>query len=362
MKKWLLFLFLFASSVLPATYYVRATDGDDGDDGLTVGNAWATVQFAADNATSAGDIVLICADGDHVQSATVDFDANAGTLQNAIIFRGCAADGTDDGTMATITGSGLSPSDDLINIDLIGVFNIYENLRFTAATQYNINIGTNCNTAEIAFIDCRIDHATSAGFYTQESDAQIKIQFIHCLIDSNGSDGIASAGIGRGCFSVYSSSVHHNAGDGIEETNGSSPKTIFANNLIYRNDGHGINFTNNCKSPELIGNTFFANGGSGVYFGDVDIGFIVLYNNISKSNTTYGYYFTNASGNQYSYMDYNCVNGNGTASTNINGGTLPGSNNITSDPLFTSETNGAEDLTLQSGSPCKNVGLSPYGY
>lgn len=49
-----------------ATYYVRSSGGSDGNAGTFFGAACATIQYAADNASAAGDVVLVCADGTHL--------------------------------------------------------------------------------------------------------------------------------------------------------------------------------------------------------------------------------------------------------------------------------------------------------
>lgn len=84
------------------TYYVRSSGGNDANDGLSFANAFATIQKAADTAT-AGDDVRICADGIHVQTATIDLDTNSGTGENPIVFTGAnATTGADDGTVAAV--------------------------------------------------------------------------------------------------------------------------------------------------------------------------------------------------------------------------------------------------------------------
>jgi hypothetical protein len=58
-------------------------------------------------------------------------------------------------------------------------------------------------------------------------------------------------------------------------------------------------------------------------------------------------------------MDYNCYynNTSGDVNVNINGGVIPGTHNIETNPLFASTTLGAEDFRLQTESPCLGVGM-----
>ena len=80
-----LLLVLLASVAEATTYYVR-TDGNNANAGTTnsAGGAWATIGYAAANATVAGDLVLI-QDGTYTEG---EIDLNsAGTSGSRIVFR-----------------------------------------------------------------------------------------------------------------------------------------------------------------------------------------------------------------------------------------------------------------------------------
>ena len=192
------------------TYFVRSSGGSDDpetNDGLSFEFGWATIQYAADTAV-AGDLVLICADGAHTTTSTIDFDTNAGGLSNSIIFRGANATGGDDGTVATISGSALGANDILINITMS--YLVFENLRITNATDHNLRQDV---TGFTTFIRCRIDSATDHGIYQLGSIGMVSL--FDCEIDNN-AIGIGSASGFRGHVNMSRCSVHDNTGHGLD--------------------------------------------------------------------------------------------------------------------------------------------------
>jgi hypothetical protein len=339
-----------------ATYYAKHNAGGGG-----VGSFADpfTLQELLDN-TDAGDLGLVCNTGNYTPAATIDVDnASACTLSNLAVIRGANADGSDDGTIATISGASLGGGADLFNLNVAGLSIKFEGLRITGATQYNINLNTALNVASISFYRCRIDSASSHGIYNQESTAQFIAMFINCEIDTNGSCGIASAGLGRGGVILINSAVHDNASDGIQDTQAHS-KSEFIASLIYDNGGHGINLSNDSYGITIRNCVFFANTSNGINFDDsANTGQLIALNNIFRSNGGYGIDTNGGASGQFVLCDYNCFSNNTSGPMDI--ATL-GSNNVLADPLFTDETDGAEDFTLQAGSPCKNTGLDPYGY
>lgn len=340
-----------------ATYFVRQSGGSDGNDGLSFAQGWATIQHAADTvASGGGDLVLICADGTHAPTATIDFDTNAGATENPNIFRGASAIGVDDGTVATVSGSGIS-SAPLFNLSIASLFMTLENLRLTAGTTFNINLGTALNDSFVNFINVRIDNASGAGVFNGESDAETVFQFINCEIDNNGADGIDSAGASRGGLKIINCSIHNNTGDGVEETSGVVSKAVCIKTLFYANGGHGLNINNDLRSTIIDGCVFFNNTLNGIEIGGTTINDLVITNCIFRSNGGYGIDTNGGSLLQFAYADFNCFSNNTSGDIDINGGTPPGDNNVIDNPDFTSETGGSEDFTLQAGSPCLDVGL-----
>ena len=112
---------------------------------------------------------------------------------------------------------------------------------------------------------------------------------------------------------------------------------------------------------------FFANTGDGLsILSSSDT--VQVYNNIFRSNGGYGINTSTGTLGQFFYLDYNCSNNNTSGHIDINGGTLPGSNNVLTNPYFKVETDGSEDFRLQStstgdanDSPCLDVGIGYNG-
>lgn len=336
-----------------ATYYSSHNAGGGGAG--TNGDPF-TLQELFDN-VDAGDLGLVKNTGTYTPSATIDADnSSAATYTNLATIRGANSDGSDDGTIATISGSSLPATSDLINCNVSALHLKMEGLRLTAATRYNINLNTALNVSRIILYRCRVDNASSHGIYNQESTAQFALRMYDTEIDSNGGDGIGSAGISRGGIQADNCTFHDNTGAGVEDTN-TNAKSIYTGCLFYDNGTHGLSLHNDIIGLIVKHCVFFNNTNNGIDFGDItNSGVLSIINSIFRSNGGYGIDTNGGAAGRFDLCDYNCYHNNTSGALDIS---TPGSNNITSDPLFTSETDGSEDFTLQSGSPCLNVG---FGY
>lgn len=340
-----------------ADYFVRSSGGSDGNTGLSFAQGWATIQYALDTVNTEGDRILICADGNHLPTAQIDIDTNAIDDDDPIIILSANATGTIDGTQATISGASLPANTTMFSYNLTGFSYKWENLRITGATDHNILFTSTAN-GHASYIDCRIDSATDHGVRIEESDSDFNVNFINCEVDSNG------AGIGvntnqRGGTKVINCSIHDNTNIGYAE-GARWGKVVAIGNLIYDNGGDGIKLYYPSVSAVIMGNVIFGNSGDGLDSdNNVISGHFMIINNIFRSNGGYGINTNTATNNIFAFADYNCYSNNTSGAIDIGGGTPPGSNNVTSDPQFVSETDGSEDFTLQSGSPCLDVG---FGY
>ena len=158
---------------------------------------------------------------------------------------------------------------------------------------------------------------------------------------------------------LLSCNIHDNAGTGIEVGGAYSLRTaIIIGCKIYDNSSDGINIATNVQSLVIWNNVLFANDGDGIDMPDNCYAMLIA-NNIIRSNGGYGINTNTGNINQFAFIRNNCSHNNTSGHIDINGGALPGSDHITSDPLFTSEINGSEDFSLQSESPCRNAG---FGY
>ena len=89
MKKLITILFFLISlfTFSQNKYYVSSSTGNDGDSGLTEGLAWATLDYAEANATTAGDTIAL-RKGDVFQRASILQITHSGTSANPIVWDG----------------------------------------------------------------------------------------------------------------------------------------------------------------------------------------------------------------------------------------------------------------------------------
>ena len=146
------------------------------------------------------------------------------------------------------------------------------------------------------------------------------------------------------------------AGGGISMGNNATPSLF--NNLLISNAQDGVFVAS--SSPVIVNNTIVGSGlvnsGDGIRLWS-DPGCAPPYciegsiiNNIIVSYEV-GIF---GSGVITPVMDYNDVWGNTTADYSLPAGVVPGTHNISLDPLFANPT--ADDYHLQSGSPCVDAG------
>lgn len=325
-----------------ATYYVRSTGGSDGNAGTSFGAAWATIQYAADTAV-AGDVVLVCADGVHTPTSTINYDTNAGSYAQPVRFRGASADGTDDGTRATISGSGLGAGADLINVNLSNISLSFSDLRFTAATQHNIYIASTGGNTALSFRRCRFDSATDHGLRCDNSDGNNIFTLYNCEVDSNGGPGIGISSAARGGFKILKCSVHDNVGDGIYDSGGQYPRVIITKSAVYDNGGDGISLIS-AYGAEILDTTIYGNGGDGISVDTASTtGHLVFDSIVVAGNGEYGVNTNSGAMTRFHVLDDVCVYDNVLGHIDINGGVIPGA--LTEDPGFASVVDGAEDFT-----------------
>lgn len=327
------------------TYYVRASGGDDGNDGLSFANGWATIQHAFDTAV-AGDQVRICNDGTHSPTAQVDIDTNSGSSTSGYIhFIGASATGTLDGSIATISGASLPASTDLLDSGTSSIQYIcLENLRLTNGTKIGVNLyGSSQDYWK--FVNVRIDNMDDAGL-RYDSDY---IRCYGCEFDNNAGSGFVGSTKSGHIFVGCSS--HDNSEHGF---NIKGNYNQFFGCLAYDNVGSGF-YCLKYAHQTLINCVADRNDDDGIEFDDTvsSNGDIDILNCILRANGGYGIRFGNFA-HESGVVDYNCYYNNTSGACDV---TTPGNANITSDPQFTSVTDGSEDYSLQSGSPCRGVGL-----
>ena len=127
-------------------------------------------------------------------------------------------------------------------------------------------------------------------------------------------------------------------------------------NIIYDNGADGIVIASTEQPAVIVDNVLFGNTGDGIDIANTCYG-TIIFNNIFRSNGGYGINTNTSNAYSFSFCDYNCYSNNTSGEMDI---TTIGSNNVSDNPDFVSETDGSEDFSLQSGSPClRNAG---FGY
>lgn len=364
-----LVLILLSVSMLASSnqWFVRSSGGNDANTGQSFAQGLATTQAGLDS-VRAGDTLWLCG-GPFTLTATdtVDMDgggnASATTTTPIHIF---GADGSGNSrdnasrteiTTASTLARGLweiLPAADFINC---------RDLEFDAGGvgngEYAIYVSAEGAIAW-TWDNCTFHDADNHVIYltVHLSFGEQRWLFDRCEVYNGGlggtGGGIEALSSSRGKFCLNRCSVHDNAGDGV--TIGGSICLWVKNSLIYDNGDDGLYCPYDAGDGMLIeGNVFFGNGGDGVDI-DINMNQLKFVNNIMRSNTGYGMNTNSGSFYTYRNVHHNCASNNTAGAIDINGGTLIGLGNVTSDPLFTSETDGSEDFSLQSGSPCKNTG------
>lgn len=95
-------------------YYVDSATGNNADDGLTQANAWATIQFAVENATvNAGDIIHVRRGHSEIPTSDIQ-PVNDGTKSSPVIVQSWARPTIPDTTITEATWTNGSTTVDLI--------------------------------------------------------------------------------------------------------------------------------------------------------------------------------------------------------------------------------------------------------
>lgn len=326
-----------------ATYYVDNANGNDGNDGLSEGNAWATLEKAADT-VAAGDKVFVqggtsytTQDGANNCIAQLGVD---GTAIAFILWEGYTTTPGDDG-VAVIDAN----TNSLANCIAGGTFsyNLFKNLQFTGASGVGV---LSTGDDRICFENCEFDNNGSDG-----CDLDNNIDAINCSFHNNTGDGFQAD---VGCLFV-NCSFYDNGAYGISCWDG-----IVVFSLFYGNTSGGVNFTaaaaggfgiviNSTIDGETIGKgVYWSTGGN---IGEVSIAVV---NNII---------YDLATGLESATQDMTAGNNvdrvtvkNNLFNSNVADGTQfpTGDDTQAGAPAFTNEA--GADYTLGSGSPAIDTG------
>jgi len=316
------------------TYYVSAATGDDGDNGLSEENAFATIQQALDT-VAAGDIVHIKGDGEYNEILR---PSTVGTIHNPIQLQGYTTTPRDGG-MAQVDGNGKNLASGLA----CGGGNwyyVWTNIRFTDFSDRGVDSAL---ANHLMFRYCEFDNNGGWGAAVKDS-----VLFVGCHSHDNVGLGI----YGDGACVIVGCLCRDNGNNGIQLQ---GVDNIVLNCTLAGNGYIGIhlNYGENC----IVGNTIWGDNKKTNY-GIACIGtssYDVLMNNIITEcgegiHTDWG---TTPGWKTKLGVLHNCLYGNTTdyvyADTDIG--------EITSDPKFKDASGG--DFTLAADSPALNVGVFP---
>jgi len=333
-------------------YYVRPTNGNDGNAGTSFAAAWKTTQKALDSATAAGDEIRLCAEATETKDAvSIDVDTNTGAVGNKILVRGM--DGTDGTSAAqyTIQATGTWTGNGLLDFADASDYYTFRNITLDCNSVATEAITSTSNTCiGHTFETCVLKNATADGAVIAGSDDHIPWAFLNCDIHDNGGNGIATNANGVGPIMIIGGTVHDNASTGVYTRD----KTTLIGVQIYDNGDRGVRSSGTSDGTTIDHCTIHGNTSDGIEI-HANADTFTVTNNSIVSNGAYGVQHL-ATVDETIFMDYNHFYNNTSGETDL--ATTPGQNNQSGDPLFVSVTDGSEDFTPAFGSPLAGNGIA----
>lgn len=222
------------------TYYVDLATGDDLDDGLSEGNAWASIGKAM-GTVAAGDVVQVKGGADytaeHGASDSIGQIQAVGDAVNTITFIGYTTT-IGDGTFACVTlNAGANALATAIDGSVAGVNTYYsfKFFRFTGGSGMGVTLATNRRSLfelcrfdnngddgaslgeSCILVGCQADNNTDKGIEGLESNTKI----LTCIAFNNGGIGLLGSN-----NAVYMNSIAYNNSGGQISTAGSSGQVV----------------------------------------------------------------------------------------------------------------------------------------
>lgn len=334
-----------------ATYYVDPVSGSNGNAGTSLGAAWATTQYALDNAV-AGDTVRLCATGIESTAVQIDADTNAGTYNNRIEFKAANASGVIDGTRYVIRASASIANGLLVPTPAASSL-VWSDVDFDAngnAARCVYNGNANDHLNGLQFNRCRFMNATGNGVYYGGTQLVV---FVWCRFTENGGNGHETIG-GRGPSAFSYCSFDNNAGRGVVVQTGNG----YEHCVFYRNGGDGAYCDSNSTGAAFRHCAFAFNTGDGLeLFNNSGRNNYTLVNSVFLTNGGYGIRYNVTEATRIKVFDGNCFHNNTSGETDLGVGNTPGTILIAGDPLFMDTGSGTEDFRLQATSPLLGAGV-----
>ncbi len=316
------------------TYYVDDATGDDGDDGLSEGNAFATIDHAA-NTVAAGDHVYIKNTNDYTELVTID---TLGTAIASIIYEGYAST-PGDGGMVTIDASGLNNG--VIYSSGSYIYHVFRNITVENATYDGWNLSSRY---AIMFENCQANGNGSRGF-----DCGGFITLVDCVADGNTSDGVYV----ENDMKLVGGQYKNNGGYGVRAP-GYSGLALYAE--VYSNASYAMHVRRGSTIAHCTVDGDSKDSNAGIHYGGYSDFGQVLVNNIIY-DCALGIVGDPSPCDGMMIGRNNLVNANTTAYTDWP--TDAQATDITDAPGFTNEAGG--DYTLAASSDARNAGYDGSG-
>ena len=322
-------------------FHVDVTTGNDGDDGLSEGNAWATLEKAADT-LAAGELCHVKGSADYIVPDTGDVNCVmeitiAGTGGAPIVYRGYT-DTPGDGGLVTIN-AGTNTLVSAIKTAINGsVYNVFENFRLTGGSGDGFDANGIADDY-IQFNNVRFDNNSGWGFQGDNYH-----EFFKCAFDNNTAGGAdPDNALYCGCIG------HTNSGIALDQANHGAAFCVCYNN------GGNRNIIVNINKPVLLTNNSIDGdnqGGSIGIFQDYATALGTLYINNILYDLAVGLQSDNAAQKSANPSDYNLFFSNTADRTNVE----TGDNDVVgSEPPFTNPVTG--DYTLKAASEALEKGF-----
>jgi hypothetical protein len=308
------------------TFYVRPTNGDDTNDGLSFVNAFKTTQKAILGVTTdTGDEqIFLCNEGIEDVTEQVNLLRDVART-NPVFIRTANSSGVTGATLGlnkytiratggSYSGNGVlgmsggndgnAYSDDYRCYDIIfdandvAAYGYYHalsaaanvnfwNCRFTNATTSGARHSAyNSHT----FFGCEFDNNTSYGWQTHTANRGNSLHF-NCSYHDNGTGLYAGNNV-----DLFNCRIYDNTNYGIEAVNRYNASFEMTSCVVYNNGSHGYYVNNNLdtSSGNVFTNTVIVNnGGYGIQSNTTEIGSgMKILGCIVKNNTPGQYNFT----------------------------------------------------------------------
>jgi len=307
---------------------------------------WATTQYALDTVTATPSDIYLMSTATETPSAEIRADTNLNSEGSPIRLIGAGSTGIALTTgQYTISGTSLSGSEPVFRLTTTAFVLDLQRVRVTNSTHYGI---LTVGSVHVRLKDCIIDTHTNDGVrgdtssctiqalrtevygcstgYAQSTTDRVRVYLSDCSIHDCTNDGVDAASI-----EMHRCQVYDNSGSGVLCDDNEMSMTHCT---IYGNDGDGIEYRLSSDNLRMFANnTISLNGGYGINTKGGGFRYESLHSNNHAYNNTSG-------------------------ATDAADGLLPGDNNQTGDPLFTSVVDGSEDFTPTSGSPLLGNGTN----